>query len=441
MIKLNEHFDYKKLIKLTSPSIMMLIFTSIYVIVDGFFVSNFTGKVEFTAVNLIMPFLLILGGFGFMFGTGASALIGKLLGEKKDEEANSTFSLVIYVSIGLGIFLTILGLIVLKPMAILLGAKGEVLEKCIEYGRIYLLGMTAFILQYEFQVLFATAERPKLGLFITLGAGFTNIILDALFVAVFKWGLTGAAWASVLGMVVGGIIPLFYFVFPNKSLLRLGKTKMDMRSLGKICLNGSSELLSSISSSVVNMLYNIQLLKYAGEDGVASFGVMMYVSMIFVAIFLGYSVGVSPVISYNYGANNNKELKGLTIKSIVLIGIGSVLMLGASQLLAMPLSKIFVGYDQNLCDMTTSGFRIFSFTFLCSGISIFGSAFFTALNNGIVSGILSFVRALVLQIIAILILPRLWGLNGIWASTVFAELLAVGLTAGFMIWGKKKYQY
>lgn len=441
MIALSERFDYKKLIRITFPSVVMMIFTSIYIVVDGFFVSNFTGKSEFAAVNFILPFLLILGSVGFMFGTGGSALIGKALGEGDREKANRTFSMLVYISIAVGVVLTALGMLLIRPFAAFLGATGELLENCVLYGRVYLIGIVAYILQFEFQCFLSTAQKPKLGLYITIAAGLTNIILDALLVAVFPFGLVGAAAASVAGMVVGGVIPLVYFARHNSSLLRLGKTRINLRDLGQSCLNGSSELLSNVSSSVVGMLYNSQLLKYAGEDGVAAYGVMLYVSMIFMAVFLGYSVGVAPVVSYHFGAQNHGEIKRLLRMSLIIIGLCSLGMFGAGELLATPLAKLFVGYDQGLMEMTRHGFAIYSVSFLLIGVCIFGSAWFTALNNGIVSGVLSLMRALVFQIIAVMVFPLIWQTDGIWAATVFAETAAIVLTAVLLIANRKKYHY
>lgn len=401
-IQLSDHFNYKKLLRFTLPSIVMMIFTSIYGVVDGFFVSNFVGKTPFTAVNFIMPFLMILGAVGFMFGTGGSALIAKTLGEGDPGRANRLFSLFIYISAACGAALAFLGILLLRPIASLLGAKGEMLEYCVTYGRIVLLALPAYTLQFEFQSFFVTAERPQLGLAVTVLSGLTNMVLDALLVAVFPLGLQGAAAATAIGQCVGGIVPVIYFCRPNSSLLRLGKTEFDGKALLKACTNGSSEFVSNISMSMVSMLYNVQLLRYAGEDGVAAYGVLMYVNLIFLAAFIGYSVGTAPVIGYHYGAGNHRELKGLLKRSLVLVGISSVVMLAAGEILARPLSQIFVGYDQGLMDMTMRGFVIYSFSFLFAGVGIFGSSFFTALNNGLVSAVISFLRTLVFQVVAVL---------------------------------------
>lgn len=440
-IQLSDSFDYRKLLRFTFPSIIMMIFTSIYGVVDGFFVSNFVGKTPFAAVNFIMPFLMILGAIGFMFGTGGSAIIAITMGAGDRERANRLFSLFVYVSAACGILIAVLGILFIRPAAALLGAEGTMLDDCVRYGRVILVALPAFILQYEFQSYFITAEKPQLGLGVTVAAGAANMVLDALFVGVFRWGLIGAAAATAMSQVVGGIIPLFYFSRENTSLLRLTKTKYDGRALLRVCANGSSELMSNISMSVVSMLYNVQLMKYAGEDGVAAYGVLMYVNMIFLAAFIGYSVGVAPVIGYHYGAGNHGELRALLKRSLVLIGIFSVGMLGLAEGLARPLSKIFVAYDQELLDMTLRGFLIYSFSFLFAGIAIFGSSFFTALGNGLVSALISFLRTLVFQMAAVLILPLIWGIDGIWISIVAAELMAAVVTALFLAGQKKKYHY
>lgn len=440
-IQLSDHFNYKKLLRFTMPSIIMLIFTSIYGVVDGFFVSNIVGKTAFTAVNFIMPVLMILGTAGFMFGTGGGALIAKTMGEGDDEIANRQFSLIVYTSIISGIILALAGFIFIRPIAAFLGADGQLLEDSVIYGRIILLAIPAYILQYEFQCLFATAGKPTLGLFVTIAAGVTNMALDALFVAVFRWGLEGAAAATAVSQLVGGVIPLIYFARPNTSLLRLGKTSFDGNVLKKVCINGSSELMSSISMSIVSMLYNVQLLKYAGEDGVAAYGVLMYVSLVFQAVFIGYSVGTAPVISFNYGAGNHGELKNLLRKSLRLVGIFAVAMFAVACVLAGPFSRIFVGYDAELLQLTVRAFGIFSFSFLFAGFAIFGSSFFTALNDGLVSASISFLRTLVFQIAAVLIFPIFWKVNGIWVSIVAAEVMAVLVTVIFLITKQKKYNY
>lgn len=440
-IQLSEHFNYKKLLRFTLPSIIMMIFTSIYGVVDGFFVSNFVGKTPFAAVNFIMPFLMILGSVGFMFGTGGSALISKTMGEGDKERAKRLFSLFIYVSAGCGIVIAVLGFIFIRPIAGLLGAEGTMLDNCVTYGRIILAALPAYMLQYEFQSFFVTAEKPQLGLAVTIAAGMTNMVLDALFVAVFSWGLPGAAAATAISQCVGGLLPLIYFVRPNSSLLRLTKTKYDGGALLKACTNGASELMSNISMSIVSMLYNVQLIKYAGEDGVAAYGVLMYVNMIFLAAFIGYSVGTAPIIGYNYGAGNHDELKNLLKRSLKIIGTFSVVMVIAAEVLARPLAVIFVGYDQGLLELTLRGFIIYSFSFLFSGIAIFGSSFFTALNDGLISALISFLRTLIFQVAAALIFPLILGIDGIWISIVAAELMAAIVTSLFLVTKRKKYHY
>lgn len=440
-IQLSEHFTYKKLLLFTLPSIVMMIFTSIYSVVDGFFVSNYVGKTPFTAVNFITPFLMIIGAIGFMFGTGGSALISKTMGEGDKNKANQLFSLFIYVTIICGIIISALGMVFIHPIAAALGAQGEMLKNCVTYGRIILIAMPFFMLQFEFQSYFATSGKPQLGLFVTLAAGLTNIILDALFTAVLHWGLVGAAAATAFTQAIGGIIPLIYFCRPNSSLLQLTKTKFDKKSLIKACTNGSSELMTNISMSIVNMLYNIQLMKYAGEDGVAAYGVLMYVNLVFLALFIGYSIGTAPITGYNYGAQNHAELKNILKKSSVIIGIFAVCMLILAKVLARPLAEIFVGYDKSLFNLTLRGFKIFSFAFLFSGVSIYGSSFFTALNNGLISALISFLRTLVLQISAVLILPLILGIDGIWISIVVAEFMSMLITVTFIFKMKNKYHY
>ena len=442
-IKLSDHFGYKKLIKFTLPTVAMMIVTSIYSVVDGFFVSNFAGKTPFAAINLIMPVLMILGTVGFMFGTGGTALVAMTYGEGNKEKANSYFSLLVYTAFLLGIIFAVLGFVFIRPIAVLLGAEGALLENCVLYSRIILLALPFYILQMMFQSFFVAAEKPNLGLIVTISSGATNMILDAVLVISLpqEYKLAGAAAATAISQTVGGIIPLFYFFRKNSSFLRLGKTQFNGKAIIKACANGSSEFMSNISMSVVGMLYNSQLMKFAGENGIAAYGVMMYVSMIFAAVFVGYSVGTAPVVSYHFGAGNSPELKGLLKKSLIIIAVFGVGMVAAAELTAAPLSKFFVGYDKELYELTASGFRIFAISFLFMGFGIFISGFFTALNDGATSAIVSFLRSLVFQSAAGMLLPAIFKIDGIWISVVVAELAALAVGFAFLIAKKKKYNY
>ncbi|MDE6728632.1 MAG: MATE family efflux transporter [Oscillospiraceae bacterium] len=440
-ISLSEHFTYKKLFLFTLPSIAMMIFTSVYGIVDGLFVSNIVGETAFTAVNFIMPVLMITGSVGFMFGAGGSALVAKTLGEGDRAKANRIFSLIVYTSFIVGVILAATGFVLMRTIAAALGAEGEMLENCVLYGRIVVSAIPMFMLQMEFQSLFITAEKPKLGLAVTVTAGVMNMILDALFMAVFRWGVAGAAAATAISQIVGGVIPLVYFFHENDSLLRLGRTKPDLRALGKTCSNGSSEFVSQGSMSLVNMLYNTQLIRYAGEGGVAAYGVMMYVNLVFLAIFIGYSVGAAPIVGYNFGAKNHDELKNLRRKSIRIIAASSVIMLAVSELSAGVFAGIFVGSNEELYALTVRGFKIFSISFLFAGTNIFGSSFFTALNNGLISALISFLRTLVFQISAVIVLPLFFETDGIFMSVSAAELAAFVLTVAFLAAKRKKYNY
>lgn len=440
-IQLSEHFTYHKLLRFVLPSIIMMIFTSIYGVVDGLFVSNYVGKTPFAAVNLIFPVIMLLGAIGFMIGTGGSAIVSTTMGEGDNEKANQYFSMLVYITFLCGFFLTVIGLFFIRPIAIAMGAEGSMVEDCVCYARILLMTLPAFMLQNVFQSFFVTSEQPKMGLAITLAAGFSNIVLDYLFIVVFQWGLAGAALATAFSQIVGGVLPILYFARKNSSVLRLVKTRFYARAFLKTCVNGSSELLTNISMSLVNILYNYQLLYIAGEDGVAAYGVIMYINFIFIAIFMGYSIGTAPIISYHYGAENHAELKNLYKKSLKLIGICGFVLTFLAIGLSSPLSKIFVGYDEKLFEMTKYGFQLYSLSFLVTGFSIFGSGFFTALNNGIVSGTISFLRTLVFQIAAVLILPLYLGIDGIWLAIVAAELLSLLVAILFFITQKKRYRY
>lgn len=440
-VRLSDHFTYKKLFRAVTPSILMMVFTSLYTIVDGVFISNLVGKVPFAGLNLIYPVIGAIGAVGFMLGAGGSALVAKILGEGDSARANKVFSMVVYFTAIVGIILSVVGALVVEPVAKLLGATEELLPHCVTYGRILLAAIVAFMLQNMFQAFFIVAEKPLLGFLISVIAGVTNMVLDAAFVAGAKLGLAGAAYATITSQMVGAIIPLIYFSVKNKSPLRLVLTKFELKPIIRTCTNGSSEFLSNVSISIVNMLYNMQLLRYVGEDGLAAYGVVQYLAFVFLATFFGYSIGSAPIISYHFGAQNTSELKNLLKKSlIIMIGIGAV-MTALCEGLARPLSMIFVSYDRALLDMTTLAMRIFGVSFILSGISIFSSSFFTALNNGLVSAIISFMRTLVFQIFAIMVMPLLFGLNGIWTAVIVAEGLSVIVSIICIVLNRKKYKY
>lgn len=440
-ISLSDHFTYKKLLRFTLPSITMMVFTSIYGVVDGLFVSNFAGKTSFAAINLVMPFIMVLGGIGFMIGTGGTALVSKVLGEGDREKANRYFSMMIMLTAILGVILTVIGIVFIRPVAYFLRATDEMIDDCVIYGRIVIGFTVSFMLQNVFQSFLIAAEKPKLGLIATVTAGVTNMILDALFIAVFKWGVAGAAIATGISQCVGGIFPFIYFIRPNTSLLKLVKTKLELRPLINACANGSSELMSNISSSLVSMLYNWQLMNYVGEDGVSAYGVLMYVQFIFIAIYVGYAIGCAPIVGYHYGAQNDSELKNMLKKSTILMGGSGIVLTALAMALSASLSKIFVGYDEGLYSLTMHAFKLFSFSFLLAGFNIFVSSFFTALNNGGISATVSFLRTLVFQTASVIILPIFFDIDGIWWAITVAEVFAFIISLTFLIAKRKKYRY
>lgn len=440
-IQLSDHFTYARLFRFVLPSIVMMVFTSIYGVVDGLFVSNFAGKTAFASINLIMPFLIILGAMGFMLGTGGTALVSRVLGEGDKEHANKYFSMITLFGILLGVILTVVGVLAMRPMAILLGATEAMVDDCVLYGRIVVCFLTSFMLQNMFQSFLIAAERPKFGLLITLAAGVTNMVLDALFVGVFRWGIAGAAIATGISQTVGGVVPLMYFLFSKSSPLRLRWTEFEAQPLLRSCANGSSELMSNISGSLIGMLYNAQLMRFLGEDGVATYGVLMYVQFIFVAIDIGYSIGCAPIISYHYGARNHPELRNLLTKGLKVMGILGIVMTIAAISLSGTLANIFVGYDATLCELTRHAFHLFSFAFLLAGFNIFLSSFFTALNNCGVSAAISFLRTLVFQAASVILLPMALDVDGLWWAASAAEALAFVVSIGFLLAMKGKYHY
>ena len=440
-IQLSDHFSYSKLIKFTLPTIAMMIFTSIYGVVDGVFVSNCVGSDAFAAVNLIMPIIMILGSVGFMIGTGGSAIVSKTLGEGKKEKANEYFSMLVYLCVVSGVILSVIGIIFTGPIAVLLGAKGSIAKDCVTYGRTVFFMLTGLFLQNAFQSFLVVAEKPKLGLFVTLLAGFTNMFLDFLFVYVLRFGVFGAALATGISQFVGSVIPIIYFAGGKNNVLKLTKCRFNKDIIIKTCINGSSEMVTNMSMSLVNILYNMQLMKYIGTNGVVAYGIIMYVGFIFVGTYMGYAVGSAPVISYHYGAGNKDELKNLFKRSLTIIIVSSVVMTLIAEITAGYLAGIFVSYDNNLLELTTEAIRIYAVSYLISGVNIFASSFFTALNNGVVSAVISFMRMFVFQIVMILLLPVVLGISGIWTAVIAAEVLSVVISVMFLVKNRKKYSY
>ena len=441
-IQLSDHFTYSRLLRFVLPCIGTMLFTSVYGIVDGLCVSNFVGKTAFAAVNLIMPLPQLLGTVGFMLGTGGSAIVGITLGEGDQKKADRYFTMFLLAALISVSVLAVLGILLLRPVAVLLGAKGELLDYAVRYGRILMLALPPFALQNMFQSFFVTAEKPLLGFWFTVGAGCTNMVLDVVMVGMLHWGVEGAAVATLISQLVGGVLPVFYFIdHHNTSRLHLCRTQFYGRVLWDACINGSSELMTNLSMSLVNILYNYQLLRLAGENGVAAYGVIMYAAFLFVAVFVGYAVGSAPIVSFHYGAERHTELKSLLKKSVCVIGVLSVVLTGLAEALALPLSRVFVGYDSGLLSLTYRAFRIYSIMFLFCGFNIYGSSFFTALNNGPVSAAISFLRTLVFQIGCVLILPVFWGIDGIWLSVVAAELLSLLVTVFCIFRYRNRYHY
>lgn len=440
-IKLSDHFTYSKLLRFTLPSIVMMIFTSVYSVVDGLFVSNLVGQNALSAVNIIFPVSMILSAAGFMLGSGGSAVVARTMGEGKPELANRYFSMIVLVVLGLGTVFSVGGALLIEPIARLAGASDLLMDDCVAYGRILLGGSAVFMLQVAFQVFFVTAELPKMGLFFSLAAGCTNIVMDYVLIGPMDMGIAGAAWGTVLSYAVGGLLPLLYFLKPSKGALRLCRTKLYLRELKNACANGSSELMSNLSASVVSILFNLQLMRIIGESGVAAYSVMMYVDFAFAAVFLGFSMGVGPIISFHFGADNREELKNVFCKSIAIIGLASVSMVVLSELLARPLAAAFVGYSPELLEMTVHGFRIFALSYLFVGFGIFGSGFFTDLCNGPVSALISFLRTFLFRGGMVLLLPLVLDLNGIWLAVVAADGLGAAVALGLIWRYRKRYHY
>ncbi len=441
LVDMSKHFSIGALIKYSIPSIAMMIFTSIYGIVDGIFVSNFVGKTAFAAVNLILPYVMILSVTGFMIGTGGSALVSKTRGEGKEKLANEYFSMLVIFTFALGVILAVVGFFTMEPVALFLGANEGMLSYCVLYGQLLLISLPFYSLQFAFQSFFVTAGKPTLGFLVIVIAGVSNIVLDFVFIAWLNWGLVGAALATVVGEILGGGLPIIYFARKNASYLRLIPTKMDWHAISRSCVNGSSEMVTNIAVSVVSMVYNFQLMSYIGEEGVAAYGVIMYTFLVFSAIFMGYNIGTSPLLSFQYGAQNKVEMRSILMRSIGFAWVAGAAMLVLAQLLAEPIAYIFTGYDQQLFEITVHGYRIFAICFLFMGYSMYGSAFFTALNNGLVSAFMSFLRTLILETISVIFLPMVIGVDGIWFSVTVAEVFSVAMTSAFIFGYRNRYGY
>lgn len=440
-IKLSDHFTYRRLIRFVMPCVIMMVVTSLYTVIDGFFVSNYAGKMAFAAVNLIWPFLQLISAAGFMFGSGGSALTAFVLGTGDEKKANEIFTMLMMVLAVIGVVISVVGFVFMRQIAVILGADEYLIDDCVLYGRILICANPLFMMQNAYQSFLVTAERPRFGLGIAIMAGLINGILDFLLVAVFPLGVWGAGLATALSQIAGGLIPTIYFMRKNKSRLRFVKTKLDFPALWKACGNGSSEMMTNLSGAVVSLLYNYQLLRLAAEDGVAAYGAIMYVSFVFTAFHFGYAIGCNPIVGYHYGAENEAELKSVLRKSLFLTGAVGLGMTAAAEFLAGPISFVYVGYDPVLCEMTIRGMKLFGFSFFISGFNIFASAFFTGLNNGMVSAMISMLRTLVFQVAAVLLLPLWMELDGIWLSVVAAEAVTLVITAAFFVGNRKKYHY
>ena len=441
-IELSGHYGYGRLIKATLPMALMMIIVSVYSIVDGYFISNWAGSDAFAGMNLIWPPIAVVGAIGLMVGTGGSALVSKTFGEGHPEEARRIFTMMIRLTVIAGVILGTICFILMPWLAKVLGADEAMIPHAILYGRILIIVLPAYMLQMAFQPFFMVAERPHFGTALSILSGVTNIILDALFVAVFSWGLTGAALASCAGILLNAGIPIWFFSSKrNKTQLCFVPTRLDWKKILKSCSNGISEFVGSIALSVVSMCYNWQLMRYIGANGVSAYGIIMYLGFIFAAIFIGYNMGVSQIIAYNYGAGNKPELRSLLKKSLVIIGLVGVVITALAELSADVIADIFVGYDAELRDLTAYATRVYMLSFLICGFNMFCSAWFTSLNNGIISAIGAFVRTLVFEFACVFILPMLFGIEGIWVAVNVAELLSLFLTISLIIGFRKRYGY
>ena len=446
-IHLSDHFTYKKILRFTIYPILMMLITSIYWIVDGFFISNYVGPSAFAGVNLIFPVVMIVACIGFMFGSGGAALVSKKLGEGDSDGANKTFSLITYVTLGTGLILSLIFFFLVRPIAMGFASINQVeaseamIDSAEVYGRIMVGGVFLYIMQGYFHSFFSVNEKSSLGFLFTLISGLTNMLLDYLLIGVFRAGVVGAACASLSGMFISAVGPFLYFRFGKNNLIKLGKPRWNLNEITQSIANGSSEFVSNVSGSIVTIVFNVQLLKYIGEVGVSAYGIIGYVCFVFFAIFIGYSIGIAPVIGYNYGAKNPVELTNVLRKSFVIISVSGVAMTLLSAGLADPITRIFSAGVGELHTLGVRAMRIFSICYLMAGFSMFGSSFFTALNNGLISALISFCRTLVFQLGSVFVLPLIVGVDGIWFSIIVAEFLSMVMTIIFISARRRKYGY
>lgn len=439
---LGGHYGARRLFISSLPLIGMMVLISIYSIVDGLFVSNLVGTTAFAALNLIWPAIGLVGALGLMVGTGGAALVSKTLGEGDEPRANRYFSMFVEFILLLSVVLAVPLLVWMEPLAVAIGAEGEMVRQCAIYGRICAAGMPAFMMQMGIQPFFMVAGRPRMGTWISLVSGLLNIGLDALFIIVCGWGLAGAAAGSMLACCFGGFYPLWYFSSRfNRSSLAFKATGFEFGPLAKACSNGLSEFVGNISFNIVSMCYNWQLMRFYGENGVAAYSVILYLGFIFVAVYSGYNMTVTPLVGFNFGAGNKRELRSLLRHSLTLMLVLGVLLAGTAELLAGPAARLFVGYDSELTALTVHATRLYAPSFLITGLTLFVSAWFTGLNNGPVSALASFSRTFVFELSCVFLLPVLLGVNGIWLSAPAAEILSLFLGAALLLRFRSRYGY
>jgi len=442
-IELQGHYGYGRLVRTMLPSIATMIVSSIYSIADGLFVSNYAGSTAFAAMNIIWPGIQILAVFGLMVGAGGSALVSKTLGEGDQDKACRIFSMLTRITMLAGIAMAFLFFILMKPLTWVLGAEGGMIQMATTYGRIIVITLPLYMIQMMFQPFFMVAEKPELGTQISIICGVVNIVLDALFIIVFRLGLIGAALGTAISIATGGLFSLIWFLSKrNKTHLQFRKNvKTEWKHVGKSCSNGLSEYVGNVALSVVSICYNLQLMKYIGESGVAAYGILMYLGFVFAAVFIGYNLSVTQIIAFNYGERNHTELRSLLHKSIILISVGGVIMTTVAETAAAPLARFFVGYDESICILTIRAIRIYMLSFLICGLNMFASAWFTALNNGIISAISAFVRTFIFELGCVFILPTFFGVDGIWNAVNVAEVCALLFSAFLITAFSKKYGY
>lgn len=436
-----QEFNLISLLRFVAPTVVMLVFMSLYQMVDAVFVSKFVGENALSALNIVYPFPSIVIAVSIMLATGGSAIIARNMGEGKEKEAKENFSFIVLVGAVIGVAIATAGILFIEPLIYMLGATPSLYDYCYEYLFILVLSVPLSVFQMLFQSFFVTAGKPHLGLTLTVLGGVSNIVLDYVFIVLCGFGVSGAALATSIGYSIPGLFGLIYFAVSRKGTLYFVKPVFRWGVLFKCCINGSSEMVNNLAVAVTTFLFNVLMLKYEGEAGVAAITIVLYAQFLMTSAFMGFSSGIAPVVSFNYGSGNVRQLKKIFKISVWVIAVVSAAVFVIAETCSDVVIMVFTPAGSEVFGLTKYGFAIFSFSFLCTGMNIFASALFTAFSNGKISAILSFLRTFVFLTACLLFLPLFWGVDGIWLAVPVAEVMALFVSVYYLVRFKKVYQY